>query len=84
MKNRYQARMALHSELSPDLCLWSAFLRSGRADVFRLAEALTRRTFRQVEGPAAMKPLDEPPWMSTNVCSQFEAGGDRAPEEDVS
>lgn len=33
-----------NSELSPDLWLWSAFLRSGRADVFRLAEAMTRHT----------------------------------------
>ncbi len=33
-----------NSELSPDLWLWYAFLRSGRADVFRLAEAMTRHT----------------------------------------
>ncbi|WP_156251426.1 Tat pathway signal sequence domain protein [Pseudactinotalea terrae] len=33
-----------NSELSPDLWLWTAFLRTGRADVFRLAERLTRHT----------------------------------------
>jgi hypothetical protein len=33
-----------NSELSPDLWLWFAYLRSGRADVFRFAEALTRHT----------------------------------------
>jgi hypothetical protein len=33
-----------NSELSPDLWLWYAFLRSGRKDVFRLAEAMTRHT----------------------------------------
>jgi hypothetical protein len=33
-----------NSELSPDLWLWYAYLRSGRADVFRLAEAMTRHT----------------------------------------
>jgi hypothetical protein len=33
-----------NSELSPDLWLWYAFLRSGRADVFRMAEAMTRHT----------------------------------------
>ena len=33
-----------NSELSPDLWLWLAFLRSGRADIFRLAEAMTRHT----------------------------------------
>ena len=33
-----------NSELVPDLWLWRAFLRSGRADVFRLAEAMTRHT----------------------------------------
>ena len=33
-----------NSELSPDLFLWQYFLRTGRADVFRLAEALTRHT----------------------------------------
>ncbi|KXI27591.1 exo-rhamnogalacturonan lyase family protein [Paraglaciecola hydrolytica] len=31
-----------NSELSPDLWLWLAFLRSGDADTFRLAEAMTR------------------------------------------
>jgi hypothetical protein len=33
-----------NSELSPDLWLWYAFLRSGRKDVFRIAEAMTRHT----------------------------------------
>jgi len=33
-----------NSELSPDLWLWYQFLRSGRADVFRFAEAMTRHT----------------------------------------
>ena len=33
-----------NSELSPDLFIWQYFLRSGRADVYRLAEALTRHT----------------------------------------
>ncbi|WP_221358816.1 Tat pathway signal sequence domain protein [Streptomyces beigongshangae] len=33
-----------NSELSPDLWLWFAYLRSGRADVFRFAEAMTRHT----------------------------------------
>jgi hypothetical protein len=33
-----------NSELSPDLWLWYAFLRSGRADVFRMAEAMVRHT----------------------------------------
>ncbi|KAL4982917.1 hypothetical protein BDW68DRAFT_169877 [Aspergillus falconensis] len=33
-----------NSELSPDLFLWQQFLRTGRADVYRLAEALTRHT----------------------------------------
>ena len=33
-----------NSELSPDLWLWHYFLRTGRADVFRLAEAMTRHT----------------------------------------
>lgn len=33
-----------NSELSPDLWFWYAFLRSGRADVFRMAEAMTRHT----------------------------------------
>jgi len=31
-----------NSELSTDLLLWYFFLRTGRADVFRLAEAMTR------------------------------------------
>ena len=33
-----------NSELVPDLWLWTAFLRSGRAEVFRMAEAMTRHT----------------------------------------
>lgn len=33
-----------NSELSPDLWLWYAFLRTGRKDVFRMAEAMTRHT----------------------------------------
>jgi len=33
-----------NSELSTDLWLWYDFLRGGRADVFRLAEAMTRHT----------------------------------------
>lgn len=31
-------------ELSPELWLWTQFLRTGRADVFRFAEAMTRHT----------------------------------------
>lgn len=31
-----------NSELSPDLFFWTFFLRTGRADVFRLAEAQAR------------------------------------------
>lgn len=33
-----------NGELSPQLWLWYSFLRSGRADVFRFAEAMTRHT----------------------------------------
>ena len=33
-----------NSELSPDLWLWYSYLRTGRADIFRLAEAMTRHT----------------------------------------
>jgi hypothetical protein len=33
-----------NSELSPDLWLWYSYLRSGRGDIFRLAEAMTRHT----------------------------------------
>ncbi|SED01284.1 hypothetical protein SAMN05216489_02246 [Streptomyces sp. 3213] len=33
-----------NSELSPDIWLWFAYLRSGRSDIFRFAEALTRHT----------------------------------------
>ncbi len=33
-----------NSELGPDLWLWLSFLRTGRKDVFRMAEAMTRHT----------------------------------------
>ncbi|HEV3202439.1 MAG TPA: hypothetical protein VGZ73_31295 [Bryobacteraceae bacterium] len=33
-----------NSELGTDMWLWYAFLRSGRADIFRMAEAMTRHT----------------------------------------
>ncbi|MCC5833117.1 MAG: Tat pathway signal sequence domain protein [Opitutales bacterium] len=33
-----------NSELAPDLWLWYSFLRSGRGDIFRMAEAMTRHT----------------------------------------
>ncbi|MFG1703354.1 Tat pathway signal sequence domain protein [Nonomuraea sp. M3C6] len=33
-----------NSELSPDLWLWLQYLRTGRSDVFRFAESLTRHT----------------------------------------
>ena len=33
-----------NTELMPDMWLWYSFLRSGRADVFRMAEAMTRHT----------------------------------------
>ncbi|WP_228745431.1 hypothetical protein [Paenibacillus sp. S150] len=33
-----------NSELVPNMWLWVTFLRSGRADVFRMAEAMTRHT----------------------------------------
>lgn len=33
-----------NTELMPDMWLWYTFLRSGRADVFRMAEAMTRHT----------------------------------------
>jgi hypothetical protein len=33
-----------NSELSPDLWLWYSFLRTGRADVFRMGEAMIRHT----------------------------------------
>ncbi|MEU6589070.1 Tat pathway signal sequence domain protein [Streptomyces sp. NPDC046881] len=33
-----------NSELSPDLWLWYAYLRSGRSDIFRFAEVMTRHT----------------------------------------
>lgn len=34
----------LNTELMPDMFLWYSFLRTGRADVFRMAEAMTRHT----------------------------------------
>jgi hypothetical protein len=34
----------MNSEEMPDLWLWYSFLRSGRADIFRMAEAMTRHT----------------------------------------
>jgi hypothetical protein len=33
-----------NSELSPDLWLWYSYLRTGRADIFRFAEAMVRHT----------------------------------------
>ncbi|WP_258881663.1 hypothetical protein [Paenibacillus sp. sptzw28] len=33
-----------NTELAPNMWLWYMFLRSGRADIFRLAEAMTRHT----------------------------------------
>ncbi|HVM60279.1 MAG TPA: hypothetical protein VMV72_05365 [Verrucomicrobiae bacterium] len=33
-----------NTELMPDLWLWYSFLRTGRADIFRMAEAMTRQT----------------------------------------
>ncbi|MCH7232298.1 hypothetical protein L0U85_15750 [Glycomyces sp. L485] len=33
-----------NSEISPDMWLWQAYLHSNRADVFRFAEAMTRKT----------------------------------------
>lgn len=33
-----------NSELSPDIWLWYSFLRTGRSDVFQMAEAMTRHT----------------------------------------
>jgi hypothetical protein len=33
-----------NSELSPDLWLWYSFLRTGKTDIFRFAEAMTRHT----------------------------------------
>jgi hypothetical protein len=33
-----------NTELMPDLWLWYSFLRTGRGDVFRMAEAMTRHT----------------------------------------
>lgn len=33
-----------NTELMPDMWLWYSFLRTGRADIFRMAEAMTRHT----------------------------------------
>ncbi|WP_460543816.1 exo-rhamnogalacturonan lyase family protein [Glycomyces halotolerans] len=33
-----------NSEISPDMWLWQAYLHSNRADIFRFAEAMTRKT----------------------------------------
>ena len=33
-----------NTELMPDMLLWYTFLRTGRADIFRMAEAMTRQT----------------------------------------
>ena len=33
-----------NTELMPDMLLWYSFLRTGRADLFRMAEAMTRHT----------------------------------------
>ncbi len=33
-----------NSEMVPDMWLWYSFLRTGRADIFRMAEAMTRHT----------------------------------------
>lgn len=33
-----------NTELAPDMWLWYSFLRSGRADIFKMAEAMTRHT----------------------------------------
>jgi len=33
-----------NSELGTDMWLWYSFLRTGRADIFRMAEAMTRHT----------------------------------------
>lgn len=34
----------VNTELMPDMLLWYTFLRTGRADIFRMAEAMTRHT----------------------------------------
>ncbi|HWA09812.1 MAG TPA: Tat pathway signal sequence domain protein [Opitutaceae bacterium] len=34
----------MNSEEAPDLWLWYSFLRTGRADIFHMAEAMTRKT----------------------------------------
>jgi hypothetical protein len=34
----------MNSEEAPDMWLWYSFLRTGRADIFRMAEAMTRHT----------------------------------------
>ena len=33
-----------NTELMPNMWLWYSYLRSGREDIFRMAEALTRHT----------------------------------------
>jgi hypothetical protein len=33
-----------NTELMPDMLLWTTFLRTGRPDIFRMAEAMTRQT----------------------------------------
>ena len=33
-----------NTELTPDMLLWYSFLRTGRPDLFRMAEAMTRQT----------------------------------------
>ncbi|WP_088105213.1 hypothetical protein [Halalkalibacter urbisdiaboli] len=49
-KTRHQWRYDLggfawqNTELGPNIWLWFAFLRSGRHDIFRMAEAMTRHT----------------------------------------
>ncbi|WP_436842672.1 hypothetical protein [Streptomyces flaveolus] len=47
-----------NSALSPGLWLWYAYLRSGRSDIFRFAEAMTRTLTRSTSttsgnGPAS-------------------------------
>ncbi len=34
----------INTELMPDILLWHTFLRTGRADIYRMAEAMTRHT----------------------------------------
>ena len=47
-----------NTELVPDMWLWYTFLRTGRADVFRMAEAMTRHTQRSRRLPP--RPLRRP------------------------